>query len=203
MDRDELVERTMAQRDVADPEVLRAMRTVPREQFVPSHLRSEAYTDQPLPIGLGQTISQPYIVARMAELGRVDRGKRVLDIGTGSGYQAAVLAELGADVYSVERLPELLAGARRALEATGYGRVHTRLGDGREGWPEHAPFDAILVAAAAENVPLALIDQLGPGGRLVAPIGTPELQELVILERTPWGSIRRTTWGEVAFVPLV
>lgn len=202
MTRDQLVAETIAARDVVDPEVLRAMRTVPRERFVPLELRAEAYTDVPLPIGFGQTISQPYIVARMAELGRVGPGMRVLDVGTGSGYQAAVLAELGADVYSIERLPELLERARAVLDDTSYGRVHTRLGDGRAGWPEVAPFDTIVLGAAAEHVPAALIDQLAAGGRMVAPLGT-DRQELVVLERTPWGTLRRTTWGEVAFLRLV
>jgi protein-L-isoaspartate(D-aspartate) O-methyltransferase len=202
-ERERLVATSIAARGVGDPDVLRAMRTVPRERFVPDGERSLAYKDCPLPIGFGQTISQPYVVAWMAELGRVRPGSRVLDVGTGSGYQAAVLAEIGADVWSIERVPELLASARAALDATGYHRVHLREGDGRDGWPEAAPFDAILVAAATLFAPPALMDQIGPRGRLVLPLGPPEQQELVVLERRPWGALRRSSHGAVAFVPLV
>lgn len=201
--RDEMVERTVVGRGVRDPDVLRAMRTVPRHLFVPPDSRDLAYEDEPVPIGLGQTISQPYVVAWMAELARVRPGARVLDVGTGSGYQAAVLRTIGAEVWSIERLPELHERARRALADAGVEGVQLRLGDGRQGWPEAAPFDAILVAAAAEHVPLALLDQLEIGGRLVVPVGTRWEQELVVLEHTDWGGIRRHTHGEVAFVPLV
>jgi protein-L-isoaspartate(D-aspartate) O-methyltransferase len=198
-----MVERTIARRGVQDEAVLTAMRTVPRHRFVPESLRARAYEDLPLEIGEEQTISQPYIVALMAELARVGPGARVLDIGTGSGYQAAVLAEIGADVYSIERIGTLLERARHTLEETGYARIHTKVGDGKAGWPEHAPYDAILVAAATAQVPPALIDQLAEGGRLVLPVGGDEVQELLVLEKTPWGSIRRRTVGGVAFVPLV
>jgi protein-L-isoaspartate(D-aspartate) O-methyltransferase len=200
--REDLVERTIAARGVADPRVLSAMRTVPRERFVRADEIGQAYEDHPLPIGFGQTISQPYVVAWMAELAHVGPGRRVLDVGTGSGYQAAVLAELGADVWSIERVPELYERAGRTLAETGYGRVHLRCGDGKHGWPEHGPYDAILVAAATDQVPQDLLDQLAPGGRLVIPVGGAH-QELVVLERTEWGAIRRTTHGAVAFVPLV
>lgn len=200
-ERAHLVEESIRGRGLTDPEILRAMGAVPRHRFVPAEEQAKAYDDAPLPIGHGQTISQPFVVAWMAELAGVRAGSRVLDVGTGSGYQAAVLAELGAEVFSIERIPELAARAERTLAACSY-RVHLRCADGKVGWPEEAPFDAILVAAASEQVPIALLDQLTPGGRLVLPIGD-EHQELIVLERTPWGTIRRSTHGAVAFVPLV
>jgi protein-L-isoaspartate(D-aspartate) O-methyltransferase len=200
--REQLVERSIVRRGVRDPDVLRAMRTVPRHLFVPEDLRHLSYEDEPLPIGLAQTISQPYVVAWMAELARVRPGARVLDVGTGSGYQAAVLRTIGAEVWTIEILPELHERARRALAEARIEGVRLRLGDGRAGWPEVAPFDAILVAAAAEHVPPALMDQLADSGRLVVPVGTRWQQELLLLERTDWGGLRRHTYGEVAFVPL-
>ncbi|MEZ4237822.1 MAG: protein-L-isoaspartate(D-aspartate) O-methyltransferase [Myxococcota bacterium] len=200
-ERHELVESTIVRRGVSDEAVLAAMRAVPRHAFVPEHLANQAYTDMPLPIGDGQTISQPYIVAKMIELARIGPSSRVLDVGTGSGYQAAVLAQLGADVYSIERLATRFEAARRVLEGL-HLPVTLRCGDGKEGWPEAAPFDAILVAAASPEMPDAWTNQLALGGRLVMPIGTEDLQELVVLERTPWDTLRRTTHGEVAFVPL-
>lgn len=203
-EREALVERTIAARGVTDPHVLAAMRTVPRHLFVPEVVRGEAYRDWPVEIGFGQTISQPYVVAWMAELARVGPGARVLDVGTGSGYQAAVLAAAGAVVWSIERIPELSAGAALALAEAGLAeRVTLRVGDGRLGWPEAAPFDAVLVGAATAHVPPALLDQLAVGGRLVIPVGLPDQQELVVLEHTDWGGVRRRTHGEVAFVPLV
>ncbi|MEQ1503183.1 MAG: protein-L-isoaspartate(D-aspartate) O-methyltransferase [Myxococcota bacterium] len=201
-ERDRMVD-AIAQRDVITARVLDAMRAVPRHRFVPAALARSAYADAPLPIGDDQTISQPYVVAWIAELGRVGPGKRVLDVGTGSGYQAAVLAALGAEVYSIERIPALLARARETLVEAGFPQVQLRLGDGRLGWPEAAPFDAILVAAATDQVPPAWLDQLAPEGRLVLPLGTRDHQELVVLERTAWGTTRRTTHGGVAFVPLI
>jgi protein-L-isoaspartate(D-aspartate) O-methyltransferase len=198
-----MVERTIVSRGVRDEAVLEAMRAVPRHRFVPPDLRDRAYEDLPLEIGEEQTISQPYIVALMAELARVGPGTRVLDVGTGSGYQAAVLAETGAEVWSIERIPALLERATATLAENGYSRVHLKLGDGKEGWPEHAPFDAILVAAATAHVPPALVDQLAEGGRLVLPVGGVDVQELLVLEKTEWGSIRRRTVGGVAFVPLL
>ena len=197
-----MVKDTIEARGVEDPEVLRAMRKVPRHAFVPADAREHAYEDRPLPIEGGQTISQPYIVAAMAEIVKAGPGKRVLDVGTGSGYQAAVLAELGAEVFSIERLRRLHEKARTVLTATGYERVQLRLGDGKDGWPEAAPFDAILVAAAAPHVPEALLDQLAVGGRLLIPVGQGDNQELVLLERMPWGEIRRRGIMRVLFVPL-
>jgi len=167
-----------------------------------------AYENQPLPIGLGQTISQPYIVAVMTDQARVGPGSRVLEIGTGSGYQAAVLAELGAEVWSIEVLPELAETAARRLEELGYDKVHCRQGDGAAGWPEAAPFDAILVTAAAPTIPPALIDQLKRGGRMIIPLGQRDIflggsQHLLRIEKTPDGSLREDTILPVAFVPLV
>lgn len=201
-EREEMVQRTIVARGIRDPAVLSAMRSVPRHRFVPESVRALAYRDEPLPIGSGQTISQPFVVAWMAELGAVAQGKRVLEIGTGSGYQAAVLAAIGATVYSIERDATLYDRARALLDALGY-RVSLLCGDGKLGWPEEAPFDAILIAAAASRVPDALIEQLAPEGKLVAPVGTADLQEMIVLSRTSYGALRRSSHGAVAFVPLL
>ena len=187
-------------RGISDPRVLAALRKVPRELFVPPDRRDLAYEDRPLPIGHGQTISQPYIVALMTELAIAPGNRRALDVGTGSGYQAAVLAELVPEVYTIEFIPELAAAARVPLEK--YGNVRWRCGDGQEGWPEAAPFDAIIAACAALEIPEALIEQLAPGGRLVVPTGS-TFQELVLVERDADGTLRRSTHGGVAFVPMV
>jgi len=187
-------------RGIRDAAVLEAMRIVPRHLFVPPSQVDQAYQDGPLPIGRGQTISQPYIVALMTELARPDRTARVLEIGTGSGYQAAVLAECAGEVYSIEIVAELGRQARERLEAQGYRNVHLRIGDGYDGWPEAAPFDAILLTAAPERIPQPLLDQLAPGGRLVAPVGT-GFQDLVVVTRTVDGFQRRTITG-VRFVPM-
>jgi len=199
--RDAMVAEQIEARGIRDPAVLRAMRTVPRHEFVPADERAHAYDDRPLPIGHGQTISQPYIVAFMTEAAAVRPGIRVLEVGTGSGYQAAVLAEVGADVYSIEIVAPLAAEARQALARTGYERVHLRVSDGHRGWPEAAPFDAILVTAAAERVPPDLVAQLAPGGRLVIPVGDLS-QDLEVHTRGPEGiTIERVL--PVRFVPLV
>lgn len=190
-------------RGIRDERVLAAMLTVPREAFVPEKDRDLAYRDGPLPIGAGQTISQPYMVARMTELLRVASGDRVLDIGTGSGYQAAVLAELGCRVTSLEREPELAATAADRLAALGYAdRVEVRTGDGSLGDPDGAPWGGILVAAAAPSVPVALREQLGEGRRLVIPVGSRYLQDLLVVERhgDEW---REEADGPCVFVPLV
>jgi len=190
-------------RDVVDPAVLAAMARVPRHLFVPPRLAARAYEDRPLEIGSGQTISQPYIVAYMIQAARVRPGDKVLEVGTGSGYQAAVLAEMGCRVYGVELLPELLEQAARNLERAGYGgKVRLRLGDGREGWPEEAPFDAILVAAAPREIPPALPAQLAPGGRLVIPVGEGPTQTLMLVERGEEG-FRQRPLLPVRFVPLL
>jgi protein-L-isoaspartate(D-aspartate) O-methyltransferase len=193
--------RLMAQRGIRDERVLAAIASVPRESFVPENLRRHAYADRALPIGSGQTISQPFMVATMLEALGLDGG-RALEIGTGSGYQAALLAELADDVVTVERVPGLADAARRTLERTGYGRVDVRVGDGTLGVPEKAPFDGIVVAAAAPAAPESLYEQLAPGGRLVVPVGTQRDQWLEIVERAPEGPIRVRT-VPCRFVPLI
>jgi protein-L-isoaspartate(D-aspartate) O-methyltransferase len=186
-----------------DAGVMRAVRTVPRERFVPDELRDQAYGNNPLPIGSGQTISQPYIVAVMSHLAGVRPGSRVYELGTGSGYQAAVLAEMGAEVYSVEIVPELARRATAVLADLGYTKVHVRAGDGYAGWPEAAPFDAIIVTAAGPEIPQPLADQLAPGGRLVMPLGEAwEHQTLVVVTKQVDGSLRRRDVLPVHFVPI-
>ena len=182
-----MVERQLRGRDIRDEGVLEAMATVPRELFVPEAVRRRAYRDAALPIGQGQTISQPYMVARIAEALALRPGELVLDVGTGSGYQAAVLAELGADVVTIERLPELAEQARANLAAAGYRQVEVRVGDGTLGVPDRAPFDAIAVAAAAPAFPETLYEQLRPRGRLVVPVGGPRAQRLEVIVRSPEG----------------
>jgi protein-L-isoaspartate(D-aspartate) O-methyltransferase len=196
-----MVQEQLAGRDITDKRVLKAMRRVRRHLFVPEDLRDLAYTDRPLPIGHGQTISQPYIVALMTQLGHPGESARVLDVGTGSGYQAAVLAELVQQVYSIEILCPLADAARQRLKSLGYDNVEVRCGDGHLGWSKHAPFDVIIVAAAPEHVPQPLIDQLASGGRLVIPVGK-YYQELIVIEKQPDGSIKKRTVAPVAFVPM-
>lgn len=182
--------------------MLAALAWVPREWFLPPDLAPQAYRDGPLPIGSGQTISQPYVVALMTAALAPRRTHRVLEVGTGSGYQTAVLAHLVARVYTIERLPDLLVEAEERFRRLGVSNVETRLGDGAAGWPEVAPFDGILVTAATPQVPTPLLEQVAPGGKLVAPIGDHDLQELVILERRGSGWHERRAGG-VRFVPLV
>jgi protein-L-isoaspartate(D-aspartate) O-methyltransferase len=200
--RAEMVERQLRRRGIADERVLVAMDQVPRELFVPASLREHAYDDGALPIGHHQTISQPFVVATICSLLSLRGTERVLDVGTGSGYQAAVLAELSADVVTIERIPELAAEARARLEEAGYASVDVRVGDGSLGVPERAPYDAIAVAAAAPGVPAALYDQLAEGGRLVLPRGTRWGQELVLVVRTREGPAERSSIP-CRFVPLV
>jgi protein-L-isoaspartate(D-aspartate) O-methyltransferase len=185
---------------IRDARVLAAMRKVPRHDFVDEQVRSLAYEDHALPIAAGQTISQPYVVALMTELAALGPASRVLEIGTGSGYQAAVLAEVAGEVYTIEIVPELARTAAARLERLGYGRVHVRQGDGWVGWPEAAPFDAIVVTAAATEEPAALEAQLVPGGRLVIPVGDVH-QELKVITRTERGLIERSV-VPVRFVPI-
>jgi protein-L-isoaspartate(D-aspartate) O-methyltransferase len=200
--RERMVAEQIAARGISDPRVLDAMRRVERHRFVPESVRDAAYGDHPLPIGHGQTISQPYIVALMTELARVKPGARVLEIGTGSGYQAAVLALLAREVYTIEIVEPLAREAAARLRALGCANVEVLAGDGYLGWPAHAPFDAILVTAAPPEIPQPLLDQLAVGGRLVAPVGEEwAAQELVVVERTPAG-LRRSSVAAVRFVPM-
>jgi len=198
----QMVDEQIAARGVRDPRVLEAMRKVPRERFVPAAQASRAYDDAPLPIGEGQTISQPYIVGYMTEALRVAPQHRVLEIGTGSGYQAAILGELAREVYTIEIVPGLARRAGDVLRALGYSRVEVREGDGYAGWPERAPFDRIIVTAAVEEIPQPLLDQLGTNGVLVAPVGPQEaVQQITIVEKTARGTIERRTIS-VRFVPF-
>ncbi len=192
----------LASQGIDDRRVLAAVEKVPRHRFVPEHLRPWAYVDRPLPIGKGQTISQPYIVALSLQALRIQPGERALEVGTGSGYQAALLAEIGAQVFSVERHGELAESARVLLVELGYAGVHIRVGDGTLGWPEQAPFVGIVVSAGAPTVPRALQEQLAPGGRLVVPVGDRWRQDLWLVERTD-GEWRRSYLCPCAFVPLV
>lgn len=186
-----------------DPRVMGVMGRVPRHEFVPDRQRPHAYDNRPLPIGYGQTISQPYIVALMTDLAKLQPGAQVLEVGTGSGYQAAVLAELADEVYSIEIVPELADESAQRLQRLGYDRVRTRLGDGYYGWEEAAPFDAILVTAAASYVPPPLIEQLKPGGRMVIPVGGRfQVQQLMVVEKTADGKHRTRQILPVRFVPL-
>lgn len=200
--RQSMVERQLASRDIRDRRVLEAMRKVPRHLFVPEEVRRFAYEDFPLPIGYDQTISQPYIVALMTQAAEPRSGDRALEIGTGSGYQAAVLAELVREVFTIEIVPELCRRAAATLREIGYGNVHVRCGDGYAGWPEEAPFDVILITAAAPRVPQPLVDQLAEGGRLVAPVGKPgAIQELVVYRKKD-GNLQKRRLIPVRFVPM-
>jgi protein-L-isoaspartate(D-aspartate) O-methyltransferase len=199
-----MVSDQIAARGVKDPGVLDAMRAVPRHEFVPGGMREDAYADSPLPIGHGQTISQPYIVALMTELARPTASARVLEVGTGSGYQAAVISRLVASVFSVELVDPLARSAAAVLGRLGYSNVTVRSGDGYLGWPEEAPFDIILVTAAPEAVPPALIAQLKPGGRLVVPVGGLwDVQDLQLIEKDSAGKTTTRSVIPVRFVPMV
>ena len=195
-----MVEEQIARRGVTDERVLEAMRAVPRHELVPEAIRSQAYEDRALPIGRGQTISQPYVVAAMSEALALSGGEKVLEIGTGSGYQAAVLVAMGAKVYTIELEAELAAQAKRDLDRIGFAPVSARAGDGYRGWPEHAPFDAIIVTAAPNHIPPALIEQLAVGGRMVLPVGDFD-QELLRIRKTEDGLEREVMMG-VRFVPM-
>lgn len=188
-------------RSITDPMVLRAMGTVPRQEFVPEDLRPNAYADHPWPIGEEQTISQPYIVALMTELSAARPESRALDVGTGSGYQAAVLAEICAEVFSIEIVESLATDAEQRLASLGYNNISVRHGDGYRGWPDKAPFDVIIVAAAPDHIPEPLVGQLARGGRLVIPVGDMN-QELLVIERQQDGTLRRYPDIAVRFVPM-
>ena len=199
--RESMVRTQLMARGIEDERVLAAMRKVPRHEFVPDTVVGRAYDDEPLPIGDDQTISQPYIVALMTELAAVRPSARVLEVGTGSGYQAAVLAELAKDVYSIEIVEALAKRAAATLRRLGYDRIHLRQGDGYRGWPDAAPFDAILVTAAPPSVPAPLLEQLAPGGRLVIPVGGGAAQVLEVHRRTADGIVVERH-APVAFVPM-
>jgi protein-L-isoaspartate(D-aspartate) O-methyltransferase len=197
-----MVEQQIERRGVTDARVLRAMRTVPRDRFVPADQVRQAYDDIAVPIGQGQTISQPYVVAHMTEVLRVSRAHRILEIGTGSGYQAAILGEVAREVYTIEIVPELARRSAETLRALGYRNVHVREGDGYAGWPEYAPFDRIMVTAAVQEIPRPLLDQLATRGVLVAPVGPPGgVQWLVVAQKTSRGTVERRTIP-VQFVPF-
>lgn len=202
-ERAQMVSRQIAERGVSDERVLAAMRKVPRHEFVPESEKRSAYHDTPLPIGEGQTISQPYIVALMTELARPARNHRVLEVGTGSGYQAAVLAEIVEHVYSIEIESTLARRASEVLRGLGYDNVTVRAGDGYAGWTEHAPFDVIVITAAPDHIPQPLIEQLKPGGRMVVPVGPiAGTQQLRVLEKNAAGKVTSTVVAPVRFVPL-
>ena len=202
-ERECMVHEQIEARGVTNAAVLGAMRAVPRHEFVPEQYRDAAYADHPLPIGHEQTISQPYIVALMTELLQLKPGAKVLEVGTGSGYQAAILAEVGAEVYTIEIVEPLAKSAAERLKRLGYTKVQVKFGDGYVGWKEHASFDGIIVTAAAEPVPPPLIEQLKPGGRLVIPVGQPFApQMLVVIEKDATGKITMRDITPVVFVPL-
>jgi protein-L-isoaspartate(D-aspartate) O-methyltransferase len=200
-EREQMVKEQIVMRGVVDERVLAAMRKVPREEFIPAELRGQSYKDGPVPIGYDQTISQPYIVGLMTEKLKLQSGNRILEIGTGSGYQAAILAELGAEVYSIEIIPQLAQMAEGTLQRLGYKNVHVKAGDGYKGWPEHAPFDACIVTCAPNHVPQPLIDQLKEGGRMIIPVGEKFAQQLYLLEKRN-GRIVESAVLPVRFVPM-
>ena len=204
LQRTQMVRDQIAARGIKNPAVLKAMRETPREQFMPPGVRSFAYKDQPVPIGYGQTMSQPYIVAFMTEALDMTKAHRVLEIGTGSGYQAAILSSLAKEVYTIEIVEELAQSASAVLNRLGYHNVVVRHGDGYGGWPDKAPFDRIVLTAAPPELPTALIDQLKPGGKLLAPVGDQSAaQELTLVEKTADGKITSRAVLPVRFVPMI
>src|SRR5207244_8301255 len=200
--RQRMVEQQLKPRGIKDERVLAAMAKVPREEFIPVDARADAYGDGPLPIGYDQTISQPYVVAFMTEQLRPTRSDRVLEIGSGSGYQAAILGELVAEVYTIEIVEPLAKSAEATLQRLGYNNVHIKAGDGYKGWPEEAPFDAIIVTCAPEKVPQPLVDQLKEGGRMVIPVGPRLAQELYVLQKSN-GKLRQRVLIDMRFVPML
>ena len=200
--RQRMVEQQLKPRGIKEERVLAAMAKVPREEFIPVDVRADAYEDGPLPIGYDQTISQPYVVAFMTEQLRPKRSDRVLEIGSGSGYQAAILAELVAEVYTIDIIEPLAKSAEATLQRLGYNNVHFKVGDGYKGWPEEAPFDAVIVTCAPEKVPQPLVDQLKDGGRMVIPVGERFAQQLYLLEKKN-GQLKESVTLPVRFVPML
>ena len=196
----EMVETQLIPRGIKDPNVIKAMLKIPRHEFIPEDLREHAYSDNPVPIGMDQTISQPYIVALMTELLSLKNEEKVLEVGTGSGYQAAILAEIGCEVYTIEIIESLTLNSQRVLQRLGYSNIHFKTGDGYRGWPEMAPFDAIIVTAAPGHTPQPLIDQLKMEGRMVIPVGD-LYQDLLLIHKTPKG-INKKNVTPVRFVPM-
>jgi protein-L-isoaspartate(D-aspartate) O-methyltransferase len=197
-----MIEHHLKGRDITNPAVLQAMDAVPRHRFVVPGLQSQAYADRPLPIGNGQTISQPYIVALMTQLLEVSPEDRVLEIGTGCGYQAAVLSKLGAKVYTIEIIEKLARNAQNLLTKLGFQNIYVKAGDGFDGWPEHAPFDKVILTCAVKKIPPALIAQLAEGGRIIAPLGSPGTVQQLVLATKSNGEIKRTRIIPVRFVPM-
>ena len=201
--RTQMIDMHLTPRGIWNPAVLKAMKQVPRHEFVPQHIRKLAYADRPLPIGEGQTISQPYVVAWMSQLLELEKGMKVLEIGTGSGYQAAVLAAMGVKTYSMEIIPNLAREVKIRLKKLGY-KVEVRQGDGYYGWIEHTPFDRVIITAAANHVPRPLLDQLKPGGKLILPLGNVRYsQNMTLIEKDSQGKMRTSQHGQVRFVPMV
>lgn len=200
--REAMVTRQIERRGIDDPGVLAAMRAVPRHRFVPASELRQAYADSPLPIGYGQTISQPFIVAYMCQIARLDSTSRVLEVGTGSGYHASVMAQIADTVYTMEIVPQLADRARRTITPLGYDNIVARTADGYYGWPEAAPFDAIVVTAAPESIPPPLVRQLAEGGRMIIPVGHPFLTQYLVLVEKKDGRVRSRQLMPVRFVPL-
>lgn len=196
----EMVETQIISRGIRDSKLIRAMLKIPRHKFVPENLRDIAYGDNPLPVGIEQTISQPYIVALMTELLRLNSGEKVLEVGTGSGYQTAILAEMGCKVYTIEILEPLSEKAQQVLKSLDYEDIHYKIGDGYRGWPQFAPFDAIIVTAAPDHMPQPLIEQLNTNGRMIIPVGA-QYQELLLIKKTDKGTDMKTI-TPVRFVPM-
>ncbi len=201
-ERNQMVKRQIVERGISDPKVINAMRDVERHHYVPKNYRNMAYDDRPLPIGHGQTISQPYIVALMTELLEVEEGKKVLEIGTGSGYQAAILSHITSEVYTIEIVEELAREAKRTLKRQGYNNIKVKIGDGYKGWKEYAPFDAIIVTCSPSDVPEPLKNQLAEGGRMIIPVGGKFVQELVLFQKKDNKLIEQEI-SSVRFVPMV
>jgi protein-L-isoaspartate(D-aspartate) O-methyltransferase len=196
----DMIEKQIISRGIQDPRLIQAMIKIPRHKFVPADLREYAYGDNPIPIGMDQTISQPYIVALMTELLKLKEGEKVLEVGTGSGYQTAILAEMGCEVFTIEIVESLVEKAKQVLESLGYKKIHYKSGDGYSGWPEHAPFDAIIVTAAPDHIPQPLIEQLKVNGRMVIPVGD-LYQELILIKKRE-KRVEMKTVTPVRFVPM-